>query len=769
MPPKKSERKSLILEASFEDILVCENKAIRPLLEVFVFEPENIDQKNLGTLFGIFEVADESEDSSYIVNYLLSVIKKEYFSKPKRAPIESFEAALHKGNLALSKIAEHGNVAWIGKLNAIIAIIEKNNLHLTQAGNTAAFLFRANMLTNVSEGLASIEANSNPLKTFVNVSSGRLEKSDKLILTTESIFDIFSLEEIKKSILRFSKENFVQFLKTALVNELQKAAVLVVDLDEKDLPAIVKPEKKDSTANVFSQSAFKKESAGNMPSQEILEELEKEKAEGQKEKDEKNQNRSHIYIKETAEPEHNAWQNRPSGQKNEIIKDTAAAIGEKLGNIQESSARFLKKLADRANKSAGRIAAPQPRLRLDAAKIKFQFPKMTPHFLAAKNKIAAKARSIDWQKHSVALKTKTRSAMVSAGNLKSRVNLPEVSLGRPGFDPKFLRTKNVIAEFFSSIAPSISKIKDLGLRLNYQQRLYVILIILAVIIIPFLATHDFASETPTDQSTQTATEVAENPNQDKNLVRLESLDAAYSETDILRLINLNDKIFAVSQAQITDVQNKDTAPVPADFGKIKLAAGMDDLRLIFILNGENRILSYSPVSKKFQDAAITFPAGANITAIGTYLTYLYAVDATNNQIYRFPRATGGFGEKTNWLKDSTDVSKTKNIAINDSIFIITDSNNLIKLFNYVKKDFTPEDTYHKIIPSIAYAKPGSDNVFVLDAQNSKIAKLDANGQIQAQYFHAEFEKASDFSISEASSIAYVIIGNDVKTFSLTTN
>ena len=216
MPPKKTERKSLLLEASFEDILVCSNKAARPLLEVFIFEPENVDQKNLGTLFGIFEVTDSSEDSSYIVNYLLSVIKKEYFSKPKRAPIESFEAALHKGNLALSKIAEHGNVAWIGKLNAIIAIIEKNNLHLTQAGDTSAFLFRSNLLTNVSEGLSSPEAASNPLKTFVNVSSGRMEKTDKLIITTESIFDIFSLEEIKKSIIRFSRENFVQFLKTHL-------------------------------------------------------------------------------------------------------------------------------------------------------------------------------------------------------------------------------------------------------------------------------------------------------------------------------------------------------------------------------------------------------------------------------------------------------------------------------------------------------------------------------------------------------------------------
>ena len=74
------------------------------------------------------------------------------------------------------------------------------------------------------------------MKTFISVSSGRLEKDDKLILTTDSIFDIFSLEEIKKSSLRFSARDFVQFLKTALGSELERAAVLIVDFkDQKEI------------------------------------------------------------------------------------------------------------------------------------------------------------------------------------------------------------------------------------------------------------------------------------------------------------------------------------------------------------------------------------------------------------------------------------------------------------------------------------------------------------------------------------------------------
>jgi hypothetical protein len=754
MPPKKPERKSLILEASFEDILVCNDKTLRPLLEAFVFEPENIDQKNLGTLFGIFEVADNSEDASYIVNYLLSVIKKEYFSKPKRPPIESFEAALHKGNLALSKIAEHGNVAWIGKLNAIIAILEKNNLHLTQAGNTSAFLFRAGMLTNISEGLSSPEADSNPLKTFVNVSSGRMEKSDKLLVATESIFDIFSLEEIKKSILRFSKENFVQFLKTALVNELQKAAVLIIDMEEKILPiATPVAKKKISTPNVFSQNAFQKELAQKNSSEEILEEIEKEKIKQQEE--DKNKNASHIYIKESIEPE----------QKNELLKDTAIAIGEKLDNIQESSTRFFKKLANHANEKMRSITSGKTISRLEAPKKNFRLPNLSQHFSATKNKVAASLRAIETRKHFSALKEKSGQALTALGNLKSKTNLPKISIGKPFALSENSKIKTRALNVFSALIPNFSKIKSLVQKFSYQQRLYAILLLMAIVLIPFWLTKQTKPEEPAPQATQTTMEVAENPNQDKNLIRVENLTSIYSGQDILRLINLNEKIFAVSQTQITDTENKEAITIPQDFGKIKLATEMDDLGLIFIMNESSKMIAYSPVSKKFQDAILSLPAQSNIVAIGTYLTYLYAVDATNNQIYRFPRATGGFGEKTNWLKDSLDLSKTKQMSINDNIFLVADAA-IMKLFRNTKQEFNMEDTYHKIIPALVYAKPDSEIIYILDVQNSKIAKLDTNGNILNQYFNSEIEKASDFSISEASNSAYLVIGNGVKTFNL---
>ena len=118
MTRKKTGTNLIFLAPAFSEIISAKSDEIRPFFEVFIHDPENLTQQNLGTLFGVLEITDRSEDSSYIVNYIISEVKKEFYKNPKRGCIESFESALHKANLCLSKLAQHENIAWIGKFNA---------------------------------------------------------------------------------------------------------------------------------------------------------------------------------------------------------------------------------------------------------------------------------------------------------------------------------------------------------------------------------------------------------------------------------------------------------------------------------------------------------------------------------------------------------------------------------------------------------------------------------------------------------------------------
>lgn len=712
MTKKKQDKKTSDLAPNFDDILVCNNKRLRPYLEVFVQESENVAHHNLGTLIGVLEITDDSDDSSYIVNYLVSVIKKEYFGKSKRGPIESFEAALHKANLALSKLAEHGNINWIGKLNALVAVVEKNNLHLSQAGTASAFLLRGKLLTDVGEGLAPNDADPNPLKTFVNVSSGRLEINDKLIIATDGIFDIFSLEEIKKSALRFSHEKFIQFLKTALGNELEKAAVLVMETKEKKEPEIAPTAPKTKKINAFSQTSFVRPKTAPTVSEELKKELEMAKEEFVHKKT------GHIYIKESE-----------IANKNETPKINYSALAkEKIVFLTTETFNFLKK---RVWKKI--TAASFPKLKFP----NFQLPQKKAETVAPKPTGETKQK-----------KETIHSRIHSWTNILSLLRR---------------RIKLII----SKILPDFSKIKTIAAKLDYQQRLYAILIIAAVVAVPvFLAkikkSINEKSNPPLVMETQEITIPLE---QDKNVFRLENLNEIYSGTEVTNLLNLNGKIFAVSQAEITALKTGENFRVPQEFGEIKTSAGMNDLNLIFLLNQNNKVLSWSPLPKKFQENNIAIPENAKISGAESYLTYLYLFDSANNQIYRYPRAEGGFGEKTEWLKDAADLSTTVGMTINENIFL-ADEKNILKFFRGKKQEFIIEETATPIIPHEIYAAKNGGNIYILDKQNARIVKFDSEGKIIAQYYHTEMGNANSFTINEEEGLGYFSAENSVKSLNL---
>ena len=130
---------------------------------------------------------------------------------------------------------------------------------------------------------------------------------------------------------------------------------------------------------------------------------------------------------------------------------------------------------------------------------------------------------------------------------------------------------------------------------------------------------------------------------------------------------------------MTNAEDKQNYSFPADFSSLKIAFPMNDLNLIFLMNQNNRIISWSPLSKKFQENVLAIPAGAEISLAETYLTYLYLLDKNHQQIYRYPRATGGFGEKTNWLKDDIDLKEISDIAIGENIFL-AQNGEILKFF-----------------------------------------------------------------------------------------
>ncbi|HRY82318.1 MAG TPA: hypothetical protein P5232_01230 [Candidatus Moranbacteria bacterium] len=754
MAKRKFDKKISTVEASFEDVLVCRKNSERNLMEIFVEAPENVSQENLGTLAGILEITDKSADSSYIVNYLVSVIKKEYFSKTKRGAIESFEASLNKANLALAKLAEHGNVNWLGKINAILLVIEKNNIHLSQAGTAKALLLRGKALTDISEG-APISENPNPFKTFVDVLSGRIEKDDALIIATEAIFEIFSFEEIKRSAIKFSSSEFIQFLKTALGNELEKAAVLVARMEEKKLPLENSWEApKDTEFNAFSQASFSKTSPKKSEKEimgteekkslakEIQEDLKKESDEFIDKKT------GHIYIKEDYSLD----------EKNHILENILEAGWMKITNF--FSFLFKKTLS----------LLPRPEKNEETKEIAEDIPENVPVSPEEPQKPL-----IDKEKAIIAIKDfyyfSKRILLVFFSFL---IFLGKKTiLGMKTFLPKKqassaarIAVPSDRVSFFQKIRPRFGKIKETFVKLEYSQKLYAILAIALIFIIPYFVVK-IQNKKNADNivSEDSASNTSLPLEQDKNISRIDNLESVFSKSDLFKIVNLNGKMFFVDKNGLTSAEDQKDYSFPADFAPLKIVSNMDDLNLIFFINKNNKIISWSPISKKFQDNTIEIPEGTNLALAKTYLTYLYLLDKNANQIYRYPRSGSGFGEKTNWLKDNLNLNEISDIAVGENIYLVQNSG-VISLLKGKKQEFRIEETATPIFADKLYTKRNSPNLYVLDKKNSRIIKLDLSGNIISEFYNSEISEATDFEINEDSNMVYFSNENEVKSFEM---
>ncbi|MDY0302655.1 MAG: hypothetical protein RBR98_02595, partial [Candidatus Moranbacteria bacterium] len=311
MPPRKQKK----IFPEINEIMIVNNKKLNPYLEVVNFSSRNVDQKKLGTVLGIFEIKDLSDDSAYIVNFLSSVAKKTYFAGHQKNPEESFESTLAKVNLSLAEIANHGNVNWIGKIDAVLCSIFEDQINFSVSGDAKVLLLRNQKLMEISESLSPKDEAVNPLKTFTDIASGKLEKGDKLILTTDDISHVFTLEEIERNALEFENEKFIRFLKTALVNELEIAGTIVLDIKEKaevSEQKVVSEEELDSIPAVTEKNLFGSAAFEKRPEDSVKAEMEKKLSEKNQEKTYTNQKTGHIYITDSGDdfssPEENKFE-----------------------------------------------------------------------------------------------------------------------------------------------------------------------------------------------------------------------------------------------------------------------------------------------------------------------------------------------------------------------------------------------------------------------------------------------------------------------------
>ena len=783
MPAKtmQSKNKEALREMTktISPVLAINNPSLRPYIEIFEYHPENIVQQPLGSLVGFFEIKDYSDDSAYVVNFLTSVLKKEYYANPKRSVTESFDSALHKVNVALSEVVKHGNMGWLGHIDGAVCILEKNSLHLSVTGSAQVLLARGSTLADISEDLAPEKDCPNPLKTFINVSSGRMENADKILITSSDIFHIFSLEELKKNIQRFEKEKFVQLLKTALSNELEMAGTIVVDFS--DSPAPKKTPKRaatqaqpEATLNAFSSSAFvSPQNTSESPADPSLtqEETEPTSSKNPTYTDKKT---GHIYITGEEQTLEKASALSPYLL---IAKERALDWSSSLGQALRKSWRrtwrlfrqFLTDLTERFRQATQEVK----NLRETA-----RFKKQEEERLLATHA----ARRAETANEEISLSAATEKNIPTPSLAEKNV-FPEENPVRPQIDqasfgekskPHLSKILSLLSSWHSAfltlykkiprgalrrVLPSVGAIGKRFANLPYQGKVISVLALTLIIFGPALIAKIF----PNDSSAPAITQIVEDTDpfdalksdQGIRQVPIKLLSSLSAPAQLL-LSDLSPLVVTSGQISILNADRLEPYPLPEGSGNALHCAYMDDLDLALILTDTGKIISFSPISRQYKENAISLPSSYQDSLLGTYLTYLYLLDETAGQIYRYPRAEGGFGEKTEWLREPLPFAQISSLALDDSIYL-SDGNSIAKFFRGKKEALSFENSTNPVRISALYAHPEGNNLYALDGTNSRIvsyAKTD--GKIMAQYFNTALSGATRLVVDEKNRTAYAL-------------
>lgn len=846
MPEKKRPEKirmSVGLSKRTTEVLAANGRTVEPFIKVFNYSGENIATSALGELLGVFEVMDPSEDSAYIVNFLSSVAKKEYFGNPRRGAIESLEAALHKINLALAELVKHGNISWLGKLHGTLAVTEKNNIHFSVTGEARILLLRGGGCSEISANLASPEAAAHPLKTFAEISSGRLLANDKIILASPGLFSLLEIADIEKHALRMDNERFAQFLRTALVNELDRAGLIILDIGEETTPLPVVPQKKARVAsetihNVFSQKAFRKPPRSKVP---VPPEAVPESADPLVSLEYTDAKTGHIYVQgdlPAPQKSHPAferlqlvWQDfhhrlslfwntqkKSLRRMNKQITLSLHTRSEESRVIGRRLIRFPRRILRQtgtglwswARQKHWQVLSSRPRSKnLEASAIApstVSFPpsraetgraeqpgepiEETPHEieqsdipLFLREKIAAlviprQDSTLPIERAPVPFPTPLPSRLKFKSQQKTRewLNRAKPPLKR------WMRLLTRCAATFSTVLnrrdqtrhhpATPPKIGDPTPFISKNRRLAAVLagagLIVLILSWPYLLkwTQERQSSPVQTPLTEENPSSNQSSNNEQNTVTLPPPTVlAAQQTNAITAIILNDVIYLITAQGIVNARTQQIFDLPPASGAIRLAVPLDDLRLIMLYTDSGLLLAWSPLNSLFTPNVLKLPPNAQIKDIGTYLTYVYVLDDVSDQIYRFPRTEGGFGEASPWLKDAVAIDERARLAIHETLFLSPDGAALQAFFRgRLVKNFEAPSV--PLFINDLFTRPDFMYVYALDAKNSRVLVWNQDGILRAQYISESLANARTLTVNEKTNEIFVTTSDSLLSFTI---
>lgn len=751
-----------------KEIVFINSEEEKSFCDIFIYEPENIEEQTLGNLYVIGEVSNFPENSSYLLNLLASIIKKEFYSKTKRPVIESLEAGLNKANSTLSDFAQQGNTGWVGNLNMACGVYSSGAFHLSQVGKIKTLLIRNKQITDIGKNINKEEKTS-PFRTFANIASGELEINDLVLTATPEFFNIFSLEKLKQ-LSSLSLEDMVNNLRDSVEKEegINMISALIMQTEEKEI-------KKDKLQRVEIKTAAETErkiiddphqdqkqtetmfqeeiniNSGDVKKislEEIINEYEKTEEEGKLEVKTQKTDRE-VIEKSVRDMEAEKKENDILATDSEEKKLEVNI----LNNLTKKSTDALKQLKNRVDLAA--ISSCGKNM-LDYFKGKI------PDDMEIKNDMPLKVNLLKKNRFlAIAL---VLILMLAIGSFllsdyrkkeEDRLKFYENALSRAR--EKMDQAEILLINNESEAKGLLMEAKNLALEVKNSY--------------PKLNNNAAAIFDKIQNQLDIADHIdrIDNPNVAIDLSQTEK------SADASEIIKINEKYYTFDKSDNSiykiDLNDKKINIVQTennDIEKFKLSTPINKTEEIVFVQDSNKMAIFDTNKEKLNVPGNGLLDGPpNIKDISSFSNYIYILDPASNQIYKNQRTSEGFGKTEPWIKDKeVNLESAISIAIDGSIYVLKSDGTVEKYLTGNKKQFFVEKLSEPIMDqSKIYTSPELKNIYITDPQKNRIVLFDKeNGSLKKQYTSNNFNNLKNIVVDEKKNKMYIL--NDKKIFEI---
>jgi hypothetical protein len=788
----------------FSQLFIYSPDKSNSICKIFISTPTLDKEQTLGRLFGIIEIESPDRALWDTIEDLAEKLETDYYGedniqlalgKPNRAVSieETFEKSIQTFNDKLIELIKGGKLAnLLDKISILIGTFKEGNIYFATIGNISAFVIHQTKsqeyrLINVLDTTGGRETKINPFKILSNVINGQINGNDSLLFCTNSLLDYLSLDKIKQTLTTQEPATAARHLKDLLLEAsinttfaaviIKLAATTVAEKGEKEIKlpqksldhlVITERTTEQYLSPPIKVSLVKYSSLLLNKTKNIASNLSQKSSAYLKQRKEKNQKRI-AKIVETSSPSlEPTIMTPPTTPPSPALTSTVTislgkkttAIISKIKNIAKKlGAQFLRLIKSfsqwlgRLIKSLYIIIINKNNQRREISQ------KLYNDFINWLANLIKKFKALPRLSQmlliiclilfilfteSIVLISKNRFSGETQANFDNLVT--QIQQKNDEAESALIyndenRAQKLLIEareLTSQLQPQ-NKTQRQNVK-NLEEKLNTLGLKLQHII----------NSTPNliaDLSNQTG-----NP----------------TEFNAATLNLINDKIYTVNDLRNTfysiDLSNNSIKPLnlQSNNPQIKLSTIFKNDLLYY--HGGNGLTKFNTADNSLENVEIDLSGQENkINNLGTYNNYLYILNNSNNQIYRYSKTTTGFSQPINWIKDGSDIKNTIALTIDGDVYLATNDGQIQKFTSGKKQLFSISDLEVKLGSTTKiWTTTKSTYLYVLDPQNQRLLVFNkSNGKIKVQYFMENFNQLKDMAIAEKEKKAYLLNSNSI--------